>query len=171
MERNNQLIVYTEYSGLPMQVTFLDMQWWITTPGMKLEPLFNSDWGDVYCLTTGSESVDALGLAKMLGKTVENPVDEIDHDLRLRVKQLQELECFEAWFGQSLNFEWSVQPMEEKGKTRAGWRLRCRETYYDEVMFDSEDFVYEKDAEHWAALYFDVLKEQGISVSELRIEN
>ena len=172
METQNQLIVYTGYAGLPLQLTFLGGEWWVTTPGEELQPARKLDLDGFICLTTNSGSVDALGLAKLLAKMVENPVDELVGELHRNVKSLHRLDCYEAWGGQTLSFEWCIEKKDKPGNGfKEEYRLTCRETYYNEEMFSMDGFEDKKDATFYAEAYFDILSEEGISVSELRIEN
>lgn len=171
METQNQLIVYTGYAGLPLQLTFLGGEWWVTTPGELLQPARKLDLDGFICLTTSSGSVDALGLAKMLGKTVENPVDELVGEMHRNMKSLHRMDCFEAWAGQTLSFEWSIEQKEKPGSGfKEEYCLTCRETYYNEEMFSIDGFADKKTATYYAEAYFDMLREEGVSVTEKKVK-
>ena len=36
---NYQAVVYNDFDGTPLKVTFLGNRWWVTTPGERLLPL------------------------------------------------------------------------------------------------------------------------------------
>ena len=152
-----------------MQVAFLGGEWWNITPGTKLEPLRRVD-DETYFLTSDNCEVDAIGLAMMLGKTVENPLDCIDDELPLRVRQLLQLDIFAVWHDEKLDFEWSVEQSKPSSYGEERWRLKCRETTFDVCVFECDDFEKAEYAERWAQLYFDTLVANGIDVTEKKVK-
>ena len=37
--KKDMIIVYDDFSAMPLQVSFLNGDWWLTTPGERLQPL------------------------------------------------------------------------------------------------------------------------------------
>ena len=92
--KKDKIIVYDDFSGSPLSVTFLGNRWWVTTPGVKLQPLedhFEGGGINFYYLTEAGGRVGALALARMLAKTLENPEDAVDVCLRKRVDSLKRM--------------------------------------------------------------------------------
>ena len=92
IEKKQQLVVYDNYSGNPILVTFLGNRWWVVTPGEMLQPLeecFGGDDISFFMLCEAGGTVGALALAKMLGHALENPEDEVCNVMHWRVAAAQ----------------------------------------------------------------------------------
>lgn len=163
---NNEAIVYNNFDGSPLHVTFLGGQWWVTTSGEKLQPL-----EDYFCdedinfnfLCGADDKVGALALAKMLGKALENPEYKVDEVMRQRVEELKRM-------GVTLNVK--DEPLEVElellSNEGASWRQGKFSVWchladdFCEVLFDVDAFDTKKDAEEWVGYYFDFLESLGI---------
>lgn len=173
METNNQIIVYDDFAGCLLQVTFLDGQWWVTTPDEILQPLekyFDNDKIAFCFLCHAGGKVDALGLAKVLGRVLENPFDDIDMEILQRLRQLKRLGITEGWAGEQLTFEWSVFSNENCPRRQGKYSLICEETSHHLSMFNMDAFDDEAEAESWAKTYFEFLRSQGITVNTKKIK-
>jgi len=177
METNNQIIAFSNYSGVPMMLTFLDGEWWVTSPGQKVEPL-RALGDDVHYLCQRGGKVSALGIAQMLGKVIEEPVTEVDEDLELRIRQLKRLDANFLDFSdvsQHLEFKWCITPneskAEEKPKREVLWNLLCFEETCKDRLILAEDFAYKKDAKGWLDFYFEALAKAGIQFTEKEIKS
>lgn len=172
METNNQIIVYDDFAGMPLQVTFLGNQWWVTSPDEILQPLkkyFDGDDKVAFCyLCNAGGKVDALGLAAVLGKALENPFDTIDVEILQRVRQLKRLGVTECWAGEKLTFEWNVFSNEKFPRRKGKYSLLCEEISHHLTMFNMDSFDDEAEAEEWAKTYFDFLRTQKIKVNEIK---
>ena len=171
METNNRIIAYTQFSGIPFQLTFLGGEWWITTPGEPLKPVSRTLWDDLHFLTTCGGSIAAIDLAKMLGCTVENPCNEVYGELCQRMNLLHRLDCTEGWKGQILNFEWSI---EKKKKPSNGFEneysLRCKETHYNMWMINQDGFEDEETAQDYLDSFLGVLIDEGIEFKDRKVK-
>jgi len=177
METNNQIIAFSDYSGIPMMLTFLDGEWWVTSPGMKVEPLRTLGF-DVYFLCPRGGKVSALGIALMLGKVIEEPVFEVDEDLELRIRQLSRLDAHLLDFtdvSQHLKFQWCITKHENKAednpKREVLWDLECFEETCKDRLILAEDFDNQKDAKGWLDFYFEALGKAGIQFTEKQIKS
>ena len=177
METNNQIIAFSDYSGVPMMLTFLDGEWWVTSPGQKVEPLRTLGF-DVLCLCPRGGKVSALGIALMLGKVIEEPIFEVDEDLELRIRQLKRLDASTFDFqdqSQHLEFKWCITKHETKAednpKKEELWDLECfEETCKDRLIF-AEDFDSQENAKEWLDFYFEALAKAGIQFTEKQINS
>ena len=171
--RDSQAVVYDNFSGFPLKVTFLDGRWWVTTTGKTLQPLEDyygdDDFEFIYLCEAGGR-VDALALACMLGKAMENPEDNVSKCLARRLKELKrvgvELDIVE---GDPLSLELRV--FSNKGTRRGGnysaWCYATEECY--EKLFDIDEFDSQADAESWADCYFEFLREIGIDFNVTKV--
>ena len=171
METNNQIIVYDDFAGCLLQVTFLDGQWWVTTPDEILQPLekyFDNDKIAFCFLCHAGGKVDALGLAKVLGRVLENPFDDIDKEILQRMRQLKRLGIIEGWAGEKLTFEWKVFSNDKYPRRQGKYSLICDEVSHHLTMFNMDAFDDEAEAESWAKTYFDYLRTLKIKVNEMK---
>ena len=172
MERNNQIIVYDDFAGMPLQITFLGNQWWVTSPNEKVQPLhkyFDGDDSVAFCyLCDAGGKVDALGLAAVLGRALENPFDDIDEEMLQRLRQLKRLGLTEDWAGEELSFEWRVFSNEKYPRRKGKFSLLCEEIWHHLTMFNMDSFEDETEAESWANTYFDYLRTQKVKVYEMK---
>ena len=171
METNNQIIVYDDFAGCLLQVTFLDGQWWVTTPDEILQPLekyFDNDKIAFCFLCHAGGKVDALGLAKVLGRVLENPFDDIDMEILQRMRQLKRLGITEGWAGEKLSFEWKVFSNDKYPRRQGKYSLICDEVSHHLTMFNMDAFDDEAEAESWAKTYFDYLRTLKIKVNEIK---
>ena len=161
----NQAIVYDDFSGFPLQVSFLGGQWWVTTPGEMLQPLndlLDDDISYNYLCEAGGK-VGALALAKMLGKAVEEPEIDVCKAMRQRVENLKRLGVYIDVNDEHLTLELRVFKNPEKSCRKGKFSVWCHATvcFYD-VLFDIDGFSSEGDAEEWVGYYFDFLRDLGI---------
>lgn len=164
-----QTIVYDDFAGGPLKVTFLDGGWWVTTPGQKLQPLEDyfegEDIGFIY-LTEAGGKVGALALTKMLGQALTNPEDKVDLVLRNRVRDLMRLGVTLDVEDEPLVLELDVIPNEGKPAREGEYSVRCHLAgNFCEQIFDIDAFDSRKDAEEWAFRYFEFLQDLGIKIS------
>jgi len=161
-----KVVVYDDFSGSPLQVTFLSGRWWLTTPGVKLQPLkdyFKGEDIDFIYLCPAGGTVGALALARMLGKTLENPVDRVDECLRNRVADLKRLGVRLNVKDEALDIVLEVFSNEGKPVRQGNYSVRGHLAgNYCELLFDVDAFETKGDAEEWADFYFDLLSELGI---------
>ena len=177
METNNQIIAFSNYSGVPMMLTFLDGEWWVTSPGQKVEPL--RALGDyVHYLCPRGGKVSALGIAMLLGKVIEEPIFEVDGDLELRIRQLKRLDANFLDFSdtsQHLEFKWCITPSKAKDKDdadkKALWDLECFEETCKDRLILAEAFADDKTAIDWLDFYFEALAKAGIQYTEKEIKS
>ena len=177
METNNQIIAFSNYSGVPMMLTFLDGEWWVTSPGQKVEPL-RALGDDVYYLCPRGGKVSALGIALMLGKVIEEPIFEVDEDLELRIRQLKRLDANFLDFtdtSQHLKFQWCITKHENKAednpKREELWDLLCFEETCKDRLILAEDYAYREDAKECLDFYFEALAKAGIQFTEKEIKS
>ena len=177
METNNQIIAFSNYSGVPMMLTFLDGEWWVTSPGQKVEPL-RALGDDVYYLCPRGGKVSALGIALMLGKVIEEPIFEVDEDLELRIRQLKCLDASTFDFqdqSQHLKFQWCITKHENKAednpKREVLWDLECFEETCKDRLILAEDYAYREDAKECLDFYFEALAKAGIQFTEKEIKS
>lgn len=166
LQSRGQAIVYNDFDGTPLKVTFLGNRWWVTTPGERLLPLkeyFDDENVNFIFLCEAGDKVGALALAKMLGKALENPEDKVDEVMRQRVKSLERL-------GVRLNVKDEPLVLELRVFSNEGTSLRqgkfsawCHLAGdFCERLFDVDAFDTKKDAEEWVGYYFDMLESLGI---------
>ena len=146
----------------------------MTTPDEKLQHatgLFGmADIEFLFACNAGGK-VDAITLAKILGKALENPYSTIDDELALRVAQLKRLGITEGWQGEQLDFEWEVFSNEKSPRRQGKFSVRCQRVGIIFSVFDIDAFDVKADAEHWAKTYFEFLRSQGITVNTKKIKN
>lgn len=167
---NNQIVVYDNFGGTPIQVSFLGGKWWVTSPNERLVPLDKYIPGDEYGYSFACEghgTVGAMTLAKLLGRALEQPELDIDETLRHRVADLRRLGVTLDVKDETLKLEYRV--FSNEGTQRQGkYSVLCDMegnpfvTFFDIDGFDEADV-----AELWANTYFDYLKELGINYTIL----
>ena len=161
-----QAIVYNDFSGAPLKVTNLDGRWWVTTPGERLQPLENYFEGediDFIYLTEAGGKVGALALAKMLGKALEEPEDEVEQVLRNRVRDLKRMGVELNVKDEPLVLELEVVSNEGKSRRQGNYTVTCH--LADDIcewVFNIDAFDSKKDAEEWAGYLFDYMEELGV---------
>ena len=177
METNNQIIALSDYSGIPMMLTFLDGEWWVTSPGQKVAPL-RVQGDEVYFLCPRGGKVSALDIALMLGKVIEEPVIDVEEDLELRIRQLSRLDAHFLDFtdvSQHLKFQWCITKSKGKAEDnpdkKALWDLECFEETCKDRLILAEDFDDEKTAIEWLDFYFEALAKAGIQFTEKQIKS
>ena len=174
MEKNNQIIVYDNYAGRPLQVSFFGDHWWVTSPDETLQPLEDYFHGSEYLhfrfLCNQWGTVDAISLAKMLGKALENPFDTIDVELPSRVKELLRLDAGEGWENETVDFEWELLNNKKYLRREGKYSIRCWLVDTQDTMFDIDAFDEEEEAEEWATTYFEFLRSLKIKVNVTRKE-
>ena len=174
LNSNNQIIAYESFSGNVYQLSFFDYQWWVTTPGEILQPasrIFGTEDIEFLFACNAGGKVDAITLAKILGKALENPYSTIDDELALRVAQLKRLGITEGWQGEQLDFEWEVFSNEKSPRRQGKFSVRCQRVGIIFSVFDIDAFDVKSDAEHWAKTYFEFLRSQGITVNTKEVKS
>lgn len=171
--RDFQAIVYDDFSGFPLKVTFLDGRWWVTTTGATLQPLedyYGDDDVEFTYLCEAGGRVDALALACMLGKAMEEPEDNVSKCLSRRLKELKRVGVeLDIDKDDPLSLELRVFP--NKSTFRQGkFSVWCYVTddCYD-PLFDIDGFDTQADAESWADCFFEFLREIGIDFNLTKV--
>ena len=159
-------VVYDNYAGCPLVVAFLGNRWWVVNPGEKVQPLEEypgaEDIGFSFLCEAGGK-VGALALAKMLGKALENPEDEVDEILRHRVKSLRRLGVTLDVKDEPLLLEMETIDNENCLNRHGKYSVICHlQGNYFETIFDIDAFDSKHDAMEWVGYYFDTLEDLGI---------
>ena len=166
-----QLVVYDNYYGNPILVTFLGNRWWVVTPGEMLQPLeecFGGDDISFFMLCEAGGTVGALALAKMLGHALENPEDEVCNVMHWRVAELNRLGVTFDLMDEPLLLELDVFPNGQNSRREGKFTVMCyAKGACNECLFNIDGFDSKKDAEEWAMYYFDFLDHLGICYSIL----
>jgi len=165
--KKDKFIVYDDYSAMPLQVSFMGDNWWVTTPGEKLQLLedyFEGAHDINFCfLCEAGERVGALALARMLGKALEEPEDTLEMVLNQRVKALRRLGVEFNVDDEVLQLELRVFANEEKSKRQGRYSVWCHiADNFCDMLFDIDCFDKREDAEAWVNVYFDTLTSLGI---------
>lgn len=164
-----QAVVYDNFSGFPMLVTFLGERWWVTSPGEPLQPLDEYLGGEdisyIFLCEAGG-TVGALALAKMLGKAMEFPEDNVMEVLEHRMVDLKRLGVTLDVKDERLTLELRVFKHKKDSFRRGKYSVWCHaaDSFYD-MLFDVDDFNSEDEAEEWANYYFDFLSCLGINIT------
>lgn len=163
---NQKFVVYDNYSGNPIQVTFLGNRWWVTTPGEMLQPLkkcFDSEDTIFVTLCEAGGTVGALALAKMLGHALENPEDDVRDVMHWRVAELNRLGIKFNLTDEPLLLELDVFPNGQNSRREGKFSVMCyaKGACY-ECLFNIDGFDSKADAEGRAMYYFDFLEHLGI---------
>lgn len=166
IEINQKLVVYDDYSGTPILVTFLGNRWWVTTPSEMLQPLKKRFDGEDMRFVTLCESggtVGALALAKMLGHALENPEDDVRDVMHWRVAELNRLGITFDLMDEPLLLELDVFPNGQNCRRDGKFSVICyAKGACNECLFNIDGFDCKKDAEGRAMFYFDFLEHIGI---------
>lgn len=162
-----KVVVYDDFSGFPLSVTFLGNRWWVTTPGMRLEPLKDHFEGeDIHFnfLCEAGGTVGALALARMLGLALTNPEDRVDECMRNRVAALKRLGVTLDVKDEALALELVVYSNEGFRTRQGDYSVKCHlaGNYFGQ-LFDIDAFDSKQDAEGWAGYFFDYLEELNIN--------
>ena len=166
MEKNNQIIVYEDFAGYPYQASFYGNQWWVTTPGEILQPLpklFGKENIDICFACHQGGTVDAITLAKMLGKALENPEDNVDEVMRHRVDCLKRMGVTLDVKDEPLLLELETVTNDDRPACQSNYSVICHlHSSHFERLFDIDGFDTKHDAEEWTSYYFDLLKDLGV---------
>ena len=161
-----QLVVYDNYYGNPILVTFLGNRWWVVTPGEMLQPLeecFGGDDISFFMLCEAGGTVGALALAKMLGHALENPEDEVCNVMHWRVAELNRLGVTFDLMDEPLLLELDVFPNEHYSRREGKFTMTCyAQGACNVCLFNIDGFDLKVDAEGRARFYFDYLSHLGI---------
>ena len=166
---NFQAVVYDNYSGIPMLSTLHGGQWWITSPGMQVQPVYDYlgkcglNCEDINYLCEAGGTVGALAMARMLGHALTNPEDDVRDVMYWRVAELNRL---------GVTFDLQDEPLLLELDVFPNWQNRHREGKFtvmcyakgvcDECLFNVDGFDTKRDAEGRAIYYFDFLEHIGI---------
>jgi uncharacterized protein Veg len=164
--RESQAVVFDDFIGLPLKVTFLGGRLWMTTPGEKLQPLDEWMGDDTISFTFLCEAggkVGALTLAKMLGNAVEVAEGNINETMHRCVKGLKRLGVKLDVKDEALLLELRTFSNEGTYRCEGKYTVMCNALNdgYDS-LFDVDNFDNKGDAERWAYSYFDFLESLGI---------
>ena len=158
-------MVYDDFSGFPLLVTFLGERWWVTSPGEHLQPLddFLGDDSEYIFLCEAGGKVGALALAKMLGQALEFPEDDVMEVLHRRVTDLKRLDVTLDVKDESLLLELEVFEHMKDSHRQGKFSVWCyaRSNCYEQ-LFDIDAFDTKQEAEDWAMCYFEFLQDLGI---------
>lgn len=164
---NFQCVVYDDFSGYPLSVTFLGNRWWVTSPSMQLQPLEDHFQGeDIHFnfLCEAGGTVGALALARMLGLALTNPESRVDECMRNRVAALKRLGVTLDVKDEALALELEVYSNEGSRTRQGDYSVKCHLAgNYFEQLFDIDAFDSKKGAEEWAGYFFDILEELSVS--------
>lgn len=166
------VIGYEDRMGIPMMTTLCGGQWWVTSPGLKVQPLYeyandnNLSLEDFTYLSAPGGKVGALPLAKMLGAAMDAPEDVLGTVLRNRVKSLKRL-------GVVIDVKDEPLTMDLRVFSNEGLHYRCGKfsaSCYlaDDAfckLFDVDAFSTKRDAEEWAFCYFEFLQDLGLDIT------
>ena len=169
-----QAVVYDNFDGFPLKVTFLGDRWWVTSTGETLQPLedyYGDDNVEYIYLCEAGGRVDALALACMFGKAMEYPEENVSKCLARRLKALERLGVeLDIVKDDPLSLELRV--FSNKGTYRRGnysvWCYATDGCY--ERLFDADEFDTQAEAEQWADYYFVFLGELGIDFTVTKVE-
>ncbi len=164
---NFQCIVYDDFGGLPLKVTYLNGRWWVTTAGSQLEPLEDyfggEDIGFNYLCEAGGK-VGALALTKMLGLALTHPETDVDAVLRNRVGDLKRLGAELDGTDEPLELELDVISNVGKPARQGEYSVICHLAgNICEQIFDIDAFESKQHAEEWAGYLFDYMDELNIN--------
>lgn len=164
-----QAVVYDNCTGSPMLTTLLGGQWWVTSPGMQLQTVYDylNECGvnieDVTFLCEAGGSVGALALARMLGRALENPEDDVRDVMHWRVAALNRLGATFDLLDEPLLLELEVIPNGPYSRREGKFTVTCyAKGACDECLFNIDGFDTKEDAEGRALYYFDFLEYIGI---------
>ena len=164
--REFKAVVYDDFSGFPLMVTFLGDRWWVTTPGEKLQPLeefFEGEDISFNFLCEAGGTVGALALAKMLGKAAEEPEQAVEVVLRQRIETLRRLGVTLDVKDEQLCLELKTFSNEGTYRPKGKYSMWCNATGNClESIFDIDDFDSREEAEEWADRFFEFLGNVGI---------
>ena len=166
---NFQAVVYDNYSGFPMLTTRHGGQWWITSPGMQVQPLYdylNKSYlnrEDIIYLCEAGGTVGALAMARMLGKALTNPEAHVSEVMHWRVAELNRLGITFDLQDEPLLLELDVFPNGQNSRREGKFSVMCyAKGACNECLFNIDGFDHKEDAEEWAQYYFDFLEHLGI---------
>ncbi len=165
-DMKQQLVVYDNYSGSPVQVTFLGNQWWVTSQREMLQPLEKYfDGGDIGFVTLceAGGTVGALALAGMLGKALTSPEAHVSEVMHWRVAELNRLGITFDLQDEPLLLELDVFANGQNSRREGKFSVMCyAKGACNECLFNIDGFDHKEDAEEWAQYYFDFLEHLGI---------
>ena len=161
-----QCIVYDNYSGSPLLVTFLGKRWWVTSTGHKLQPLekyFGDDDVSFVTLCEAGGTVGALALAGMLGYALTNPESDVSDVMHWRVAELNRLGVTLDLQDEPLLIELDVFPNGQKSRREGKFSVVCNARgACDETLFDIDGFDSKEDAKGRARFYLEFLEHMGV---------
>lgn len=171
--RGFQAVVYEDYSGFVLKVTFLGEKWWVTTPGEVLQPMEDYYAGELANYTFLCEEggkVGALALAKMLGKAMELPECKVDVAMRRRCEALRRLGVTLDVNDETLTLELRVFENPKSSFRKGNYSMWCYAVVdcYEQLL-DLDGFNSKEDAEALATCYFDFLKGLGMKFNIINI--
>lgn len=168
-ESGNQVIIYDDYSALPMRLTFFGDKWWITTAGVPLQTVdeyFDDDRSDMVFLCKANEKPGALAITKMLAKAVENAECAIDNVMEHRMKCLERLGVQPDVKDEKLELVEEIithRPDSHRSGKYSLW-IHAGDSF-DKWLLDCEGFDSKTDAQLHAAIFLTFLESIGISYS------
>ena len=170
-EKKPQFVVYDNYSGNPILVTFLGNRWWVTSSGQKLEPLekvFDGEDIGFVTLCEAGGTVGSLALARMLGNALTNPEDYVSDVMHWRVAELKRLGVTFDLMDEPLLLELDVFPNVAPSRRKGKFTVICyARGACDECLFNIDGFDSKEDAEGRAIYFIEFLKHNGIKFTLL----
>lgn len=166
---DNQVIIYSKYSAMPMRLTFLGGEWWITTPSVplqKVDEYFDPDEAECVFLCKVGEKPGALAITKMLAKAVENAECAIDNVMEHRMKRLERLGVQLDVKDEKLELVEEIithRPDSHRSGKYSLW-IHAGDSF-DKWLLDCEGFDSKTDAQLHAAIFLTFLESIGISYS------
>ena len=166
--KNFQCVLYDDFAGFPLKVTFLNDRWWVTSPSAKLQPLEDyfegaDDINFNYLCEAGGK-VGALALTKMLGLALTNPETDVVEVLHSRVSELRHLGVELDLMDELLVLELVVISNEGNPARQGKYSAICNlADNICEQIFDIDAFDSKEDAEKWTGYLFDYLEKLNIN--------
>lgn len=164
-----QAFVYDSFSGNVFKVSFIHNCWWITSPGVELQPMddyFDDEDVAFNFLCEVGGKANALTLAKMFGKALEEPEVSVDVTLRQRMMTLERLGIGLDVKSESLTLELKILSNNSCTNRNGKYSALCHEVDNPcELLFDIDGFSSQHDAEMWVSYYFKTLKSLGIFIT------
>lgn len=168
---NFQGVVYNDFMGVPLKVTFLNDRWWVTTEGERLQPLadyFDGEDVEFSFLCEAGGRVDTLALARVLGKALEEPEDNVLPTMARRVMCLKRLGVELDVESETLEIDIMVFGHGKNSLRKGAYSVACSAAYDPlDILFDIDGFSNKRDAKEYAKNYTKFLRCMGINVKVL----
>ncbi len=166
-ERGTQAVVFDDFSGNPIVITCIGGRWWLTTSGMKLQPVkdyFEGADADLYFLCEPGTRVGALAIAKMLGRALTHPEDAVGDVMCRRLAALRRLGVTLDVRDEPLELKIDIFPNRGTHGRQGQFSVWCYANGCDNLLFDIDGFDCAWDAAECVGGYIEFLRRIGIQV-------